>query len=197
MMTAEFGLFANNGVLQGLAEVQAEQAAGRPMPPVERWNPGHCGKIDLRIARDGTWFYLGTPIGRPALVRLFSTILRREADGSFCLVTPVEKAEILVEDAPFMAVSVHVTGEGQSASYEFLTNVGDRVAADQDHGVRVTVDPVTQEPRPYLHVRRGLEARIARSLYYELVERAQTFHRDGRDVLGFHSGGVFHELGVI
>lgn len=196
-MTAEFGLFTGGGLVRGLAEIQAEQAAGRPLPPVERWNPQHCGKIDLRIARDGTWFYLGSPIGRPALVRLFSTILRREPDGSFCLVTPVEKADIVVEDAPFMAVSVHVTGEDQNTSYEFLTNVGDRVVAGQDHVLRVSVDPATQEPRPYIHVRRGLEARIARSLYYELVERARTVNRNGQDVLGFWSGGMFHEIGAL
>jgi hypothetical protein len=196
-MTAEFGLFSGGGIMQGLAELQAEQAAGRALPPVERWNPQHCGKIDLRIARDGTWFYLGTPIGRPALVRLFSTILRREPDGSFCLVTPAEKAEIVVEDAPFMAVSVHGMGEGQGASYEFLTNVGDRVIAGPEHALRVAIDQETQEPRPYLHVRRGLEARIARSLYYELVERAQTVRRDQREVLGFWSGGVFHEIGAL
>lgn len=196
-MTAEFGLFTGGDLFRGLAELQAEQAAGRPLPPVGRWNPQHCGQIDLRIARDGTWFYLGTPIGRPALVRLFSTILRREPDGSFCLVTPVEKAGIVVEDAPFMAVAVHGTGEGTAASYEFLTNVGDRVVAGADHGLRVTVDPVSGEPRPYLHVRDGLEARIARSLYYELVERAETVTRDGRDSLGFWSGGVFHQIGTL
>jgi hypothetical protein len=196
-MTAEFGLLSGGAFAQGLAELQAEQASGRTLPPVERWNPQHCGKIDLRIARDGTWFYLGTPIGRPALVRLFSTILRREPDGTFCLVTPVEKAEIVVEDAPFLAVSVHVTGEGRDASYEFLTNVGDRVVADAGHGLRVEVASVTEEPRPYFHVRRGLEARIARSLFYELVERAETARKDSRDVLGFWSGGVFHTLGAL
>jgi uncharacterized protein len=196
-MTAEFGLFSSEGFARGLAELQAENAAGRALPPVERWNPQACGKIDLRIARDGTWFYLGTPIGRPALVRLFSTILRREPCGDYCLVTPVERAEIVVEDAPFMAVSVHVSGEGQSASYEFLTNVGDRLVAGPDHRLRVAVDAATGEPRPYVHVRRSLEARIARSLFYELVERAQSLNREGRDVLGFWSGGMFHELGAL
>jgi uncharacterized protein len=196
-MTAEFGLFSGGGLVRGLAELQAEQAAGRPLPPVERWNPHNCGKIDLRIARDGTWFYLGTPIGRPALVRLFSTILRREPDGSFCLVTPVEKAEIVVEDAPFLTVGVDVTGEGRTASYEFLTNVGDRVVAGRDHPLRVAIDAASNEPRPYLHVRRGLEARIARSVYYELVDRADTVAKDGRHILGFWSGGVFHEIGAL
>lgn len=196
-MTAELGLFSSGGLSQGLAELQAELAAGRPLPPVDRWNPQNCGKIDLRIARDGTWYYQGTPIGRPALVRLFSTILRRDADGTFHLVTPVEKAEIIVEDAPFIAVSVHATGEGATASYEFLTNVGDRVVAGPDHPLRVTIDSISQEPRPYVHVRRGLEARIARSLYYELVERAETIARDSSTILGFWSGGVFHELGAL
>jgi uncharacterized protein len=196
-MTAEFGLLPNTDFARGLAELQAEAAAGRGLPPVERWNPQSCGPIDLRIARDGAWFYLGTPIGRPALVRLFSTILRREPDGAYCLVTPVEKAVITVEDAPFLAVSLHVTGDGRDASYEFLTNVGDRVVCGPDHALRVTFDSATQEPRPYLHVRRGLEARISRSVFYELVERAELLVRDGCEVLGFWSGGIFHELGTL
>lgn len=196
-MTAEFGLFSSGGFERGLAELQAEHAAGRGLPPVDRWNPENCGPIDLRIARDGTWFYLGTPIGRPALVRLFSTILRREPDGAYCLVTPVEKAIVTVEDAPFLAVSVTVTGEGVDASYEFLTNVGDRVVAGPGHALRVVTDPASGEPRPYLHVRRGLDARIARSLFYDLVERAQTRDVGGRTVMGFMSGGAFHELGAI
>jgi hypothetical protein len=195
-MTAELGLLSSTDFARGLAEFQAEAAAGRGLPPVDRWNPENCGPIDLRIARDGTWFYLGTPIGRPALVRLFSTILRRESDGTYCLVTPVEKAVITVEDAAFMAVTVNVTGEGRDASYEFLTNVGDRVVAGPGHLLRVTVDPATHEPRPYIHVRRGLEARIARSVYYELVARADAMVQDGREALGFWSGGIFHVLGA-
>jgi hypothetical protein len=148
--------------------VQAAKAAGeRGLPPVHLWNPPHCGDIDIRIARDGVWFHEGTPIGREALVRLFSTILRRDPDG-FHLVTPVEKMKIVVEDAPFIAVRVDRDGE----ALRFQTNVGDEVVAGPDHAIRVEEDPTTGEPRPYLHVRRGLEALIARPVFYELVEMA-------------------------
>ena len=115
-------------VLRGLAEAQAEGAGGRKLPPVDRWNPPHCGEIDMRIARDGTWFYLGTPIGRPAWCA-FSTILRREEDGGYVLVTPVEKVGLKVEDVPFIAVRVDVEGSGHDQQLKFLTNVGDEVVA--------------------------------------------------------------------
>lgn len=177
-------------ILQGLAELQAEAAAGRGLPPVERWNPAHCGKIPMRIARDGSWHYMGTPILRPALVRLFSTILRREPDGSHVLVTPVEKAEIVVDDAPFVAVRVDAAGAGRDQQLTFLTNVGDTVAAGEGHGI-VTRDG-GDGPRPYLHVRRGLDALIARAVFYELADLAVAGENGA---MGVWSGGVFFPLG--
>src|SRR5262245_20052104 len=182
-------------ILRGLAEVQAEAAHTRKLPPLEKWNPPFCGNLDMRIAVDGTWFYLGTPIGRPALVRLFSTILRREADGSYVLVTPVEKVGIEVEDAPFMAVRVDRKGEGREQVLSFMTNVGDSVDAGREHPMRVEFRGVVREPRPYMHVRGGLEARISRAVFYELVAMAdERPTADGRE-LGVWSGGVFFSLG--
>lgn len=182
-------------VLRGLAELQAEAAHTRKLPPVDMWNPPHCGSIDMRIATDGTWFYLGTPIGRPALVRLFSTILRREADGSYVLVTPVEKVEIEVEDAPFIAVRVDTAGKGRDQRLSFMTNVGDRVDAGPAHPMRIEFRGVAREPRPYVHVRGRLEARISRAVFYELVAMAdERPTADGRE-LGVWSGGTFFSLG--
>ena len=179
--------------LRGLAEAQAEAAHTRKLPPVGQWNPPDCGDIDMRIAVDGTWFYLGTPIGRPTLVRLFSTILRREPDGRYVLVTPVEKVGIKVEDAPFIAVRVDAEGEGRGQHLRFLTNVGDEVVAGAEHPLRVTYRG--SEPRPYVHVRGGLEARVSRAVFYELVgmaeERATATGRE----LGVWSGGTFFSLG--
>jgi hypothetical protein len=182
-------------VLRGIAEAQAEGAGGRKLPPVEKWNPAHCGQIDMRIARDGTWFYLGTPIGRPALVRLFSTILRREDDGSYVLVTPVEKVQLKVDDVPFIAVRVDAEGEGHDQRLRFLTNVGDEVIAGPEHHLRVTSRGV-DEPQPYVHVRGRLEARLSRSVFYELVEMAEErISSDGRRELGVWSNGQYFSLG--
>lgn len=182
-------------VLRGLAELQAEVAHTRRLPPVEKWNPPDCGDIDMRIASDGTWFYLGTPIGRPALVRLFSTILRREPDGRYVLVTPVEKVGLVVEDAPFIAVRVDAERQGERRTLSFMTNVGDTVEAGREHPLRVAFRGPEREPRPYLHVRGGLEARIARPVFYELVALADERQVDGGRELGVWSGGVFFSLG--
>ena len=152
--------------LAGVTEA-ARQAPGRGLPPVHLWNPAHCGDIDIVIKRNGLWFHEGTPIGREALVRLFSTVLRKDPDG-FHLVTPVEKMKITVEDAPFIAVRV----DREGGDLKFTTNVGDEVTAGPDNPIRVEIDAETGEPRPYLHVRRGLEALIARPVFYELVEMA-------------------------
>ena len=180
-------------LLRGLAEVQAEGAHTRKLPPVERWNPPDCGDIDMRIAVDGTWFYLGTPIGRPALVRLFSTILRREADGRYVLVTPVEKVGIKVEDAPFVAVRVDAEGRGRDQKLRFLTNVGDEAVAGGEHPLRVAYRG--DEPRPYVLVRGGLEARVSRAVFYELVGMAEErVTATGRE-LGVWSEGVWFSLG--
>jgi hypothetical protein len=184
-----------SGILMGLATLQAEMAAGRRLPPVEKWDPPHCGSIDMRIARDGSWFYMGTPIKRPTLVRLFSTILRREADGSYVLVTPAEKVAIVVEDAPFLAVRVDRGGEANDQTLSFLTNVGDSVVAGSEHPLRVE-ESQSGEPRPYVHVRGRLEARIARNVFYELVDMATEELVGGASRLGVRSGGVFFPLGA-
>lgn len=148
----------------------ARLAEADRLPPVERWNPDHCGHSDMRIARDGTWYHQGSPIGRIAMVRAFSRILRREPDGGFVLVTPVEKLDIDVEDAPFVAVELKAEGDGQDASLAFRLNTGEVVTASADHPLRFVEHK--DGPHPYVHVRGGLEALIARPLYYELAERA-------------------------
>ena len=160
------------------------------LPPVERWNPPFCGDIDMRIARDGTWFYLGTPIGRPALVRLFSNILWREGDRYF-LVTPVEKVGIRVDDAPFVAVDFAAEGEGRDQRITFTTHVGDQVTAGPDHPIRVVRDPDTGEPAPYVLVRRNLEALIDRKSFYRLVELCTHEDHEGARWFGLWSGGAF------
>ena len=151
----------------------AKQAPGRGLPPVHLWNPAHCGEIDIVIKKNGLWLHEGTPIGREALVRLFSTVLRKDPEG-FVLVTPVEKLAITVEDAPFVAVRVdrRLDDEGGPV-LRFVTNVGDEVDADPDHPIRVEMDAETGEPRPYVHVRAGLEALINRPVFYEVAELAR------------------------
>ena len=168
----------------------AKQAPGRGLPPVHLWNPAHCGEIDIVIKRNGLWFHEGTPIGREALVRLFSTVLRKDPDGIY-LVTPVEKMKITVEDAPFVAVRVDRDGE----RLRFLTNVGDEVEAGPDNAIRVETDAATGEPRPYLHVRRVLEALIARPVFYELVEMAEARETAEGPQLGVASGGAWFPVG--
>src|SRR3954468_16023017 len=149
-----------------LADI-ARLAEEKKLPPVETWNPDHCGASGMRIARDGTWFHEGSPIGRPAMVRLFSTILRREPDGGYVLVTPAEKLDIHVEDAPFVAVEMKSEGEGRARSLAFRLNTGDLVVAGPDHRLRFD-----EGPHPYLEVRPGLDALVARPVYYELAEIA-------------------------
>ncbi|GIX12044.1 MAG: hypothetical protein KatS3mg118_0003 [Paracoccaceae bacterium] len=165
----------------------ARAAARRGPPPVHLWNPPFCGDLDIRIARDGTWFYLGTPIGRMALVRLFASILRRDEDGRYYLVTPVEKVGIRVDDAPFVAVDFRVEDPGPDQRLVFTTNVGDEVAAGPDHPIRVERDPATGEPAPYVHVRGRLEALIDRKSFYRLVDLGVV--EDGW--FGLRSGGAF------
>jgi hypothetical protein len=175
------------GFPAGLAALVAE--AGKPAQarPVERWNPPYCGEIDIRIAADGAWYYRGSAITREALVRLFASILRREADGSHVLVTPVEKVGITVEDAPFLAVEVAVEGRGAGRVMTFRTNVGDIVAAGPEHPLRFAVERGTQGLKPYLLVRGGLEALATRALALELAGIAE--ETDG--VTGLWSGGSF------
>ena len=166
---------------------RAAQKGG--LPPVHLWNPLHCGDIDMRIARDGTWFYMGTPIGRPELVKLFSTILRRDGDD-YVLVTPVEKVGITVDDAPFVAVDFNRRGEG----LEFETNVGDRMTAGPDHPIRVVRDPQTGEPSPYVLVRSNLEALIDRKSFYRLVEIGEHADHQGASWFGVRSSEMFFPI---
>lgn len=168
---------------------RAARAKGRGLPPVEDWNPPFLGDMDMRIARDGTWYHEGRPIIRPGLVRLFSTILRRDGEAYF-LVTPVEKVGITVEDAPFVAVDFTATGTGLDGSLTFETNVGDHVTAGPDHPIRVERDAQTGEPSPYVHVRANLEALIDRKSFYRLVEIGA--RQDGW--FGLWSGGAFFRI---
>lgn len=173
------------------------EASLRKKPPVHLWNPPFCGEIDMRIARNGDWYYMGTPIGRPAMVRLFSSILRREPDDSYVLVTPVEKCRIRVDDAPFTAVELTVAGEGDGRLIAFRTNVDDIVPLDTDHPLRVAVNPATGEPSPYILVRDRLEALIGRAVYYELVNMAEETELGGRQVFAVRSAGQWFPLGDV
>jgi hypothetical protein len=165
----------------------AAQAARRGPPPVHLWNPPFCGDLDMRIAADGSWWYLGTPIVRPALVRLFASVLRRDGDR-FYLVTPVEKVGITVDDAPFVVVDIRAEGD----RLIFTTNVGDEAVAGPENTIRFAETP--RGPRPYIHVRRGLEALIDRKTYYRMVEAAETRIIDGVERIGVASSGAFFPI---
>lgn len=171
-----------------MASVTAATKKGPP--PLHLWNPPFCGDIDMRIARDGTWFYLGTPMGRMPMVRLFSSILKLE-NGKYYLVTPVEKVGIKVDDAPFVAVDFDVSGEGTAQMVTFTTHVGDTATAGVDHPIRVERDAVTGEPSPYVMIRAGLEALIDRKSFYRLVEVCVHARHAGADWFGLWSGGQF------
>lgn len=164
-------------------------AKTRGLPPVHLWNPPFCGDLDMRIARDGTWFYEGSPIGRPGLVKLFSSILKKE-DGKYFLVTPVEKVGILVEDAPFVALDFEVSGESDAQILTFTTHVGDTVTANGAHPIRVERDAATGEPSPYVLVRANLEALVDRKSFYRLVDLG--VHHEGW--FGLWSGGQFFRI---
>jgi uncharacterized protein len=167
-------------------------AAGKGLPPVHLWNPPFCGDLDMRIANDGTWFYMGTPIGRPALVRLFSTVLKRE-DGKYFLVTPVEKVGIRVDDAPFLAVEMVREQDDAGRRLRFRTNVDDWVDCDSAHGLRF--EPSAEGGlTPYLHVRAELWAKVTRALYYDLVDMGEERMVDGRQMFGVASAGAFFAM---
>ncbi len=170
---------------------------GKKLPPVHLWNPGFCGDIDMRITRDGAWHYLGTPIGRKEMVKLFSTVLRYDEDGKYYLVTPVEKLGIKVDDAPFVAVEMVRNGQGRNQTLSFRTNVDDWVIADQDHPVRVEFDPKTKEPSPYILVRDDLQALINRPVFYQLVEIAEPTKNKGRTRLSVWSSGRRFDIGEV
>ena len=170
----------------------AEQAPeeGRGLPPVEKWNPPFCGDLDMEIRADGTWFYMGTPIGRPALVRLFSTVLRKDENNETYLVTPVEKVGIRVADAPFLAVEMQASQQDGEAVLTFRTNVGDLVEADAEHPLRFEIVGETRQLKPYLLVRGRLEALLSRAVMYELVEMGEVVEIDGVEMFAVRSRGV-------
>jgi len=176
--------------LSGLEALLKEQA-GNSLPPVERWNPPYCGDIGMAIRRDGTWTYQNSPIGRKPLVRLFSRVLRRDPDGRFYLVTPVEKVDVAVEDAPFLAVEMEVSGTGRDQVLVFRTNVDDVAACGPEHPLRFEVEAGSGGLKPYLLVRGRLEALVTRAVYYDLVELAVP---DERGRLGVWSYGHFYVM---
>ena len=181
---------------QELARIQAEakQSKKSGSPPVERWNPPFCGDLDMRIAGDGTWFYLGTPIGRKRLVKLFASVLRREEDGKYCLVTPVEKVCIRVDDAPFLAVEMRVDNQGPDQVVGFRTNVDDEVRVDDQHPLRFEAEAGTGGLKPYVRVRGRLEALIARPVFYDLVALGTDETVDRERMFGVWSSGRFYAM---
>lgn len=179
----------------GLEALLKQQTEGR-LPPVDKWNPPYCGDIGMAIRGDGVWLYQGSPIGRMPMVKLFSRVLRRDADGRFYLVTPAEKVDVAVADAPFMAVEMQVEGAGPDQTLVFRTNVDDIVRCGPDNPIRFVKDPENDGLKPYLLVRGRLEALVTRALYYDLVELAQVVSAENRtDRLIIRSGGVEFELG--
>ena len=190
-----FSLEAITGTLGRAAN--ATEEGGKGLPPVELWNPPFCGDLDMRIGADGTWFYLQTPIGRPALVKLFASVLKREGD-KYYLVTPVEKCGLQVDDAPFLAVEMNVehrTEEGGPGQVlNFRTNVDDWVVCGPEHRLRFEPEPATGGLKPYLHVRRDLWAKVTRALFFDLVELGEERNVDGTPMFGVASMGEFFPM---
>jgi len=178
--------------LEALAGAAGEVAA-KGAPPVHLRNPPFCGDLDMRIAADGTWYYLKTPIGRPGLVKLFASVLKREGD-KYYLVTPVEKCGIVVEDAPFLAVELRVETQAHGRILHFRTNVDDWVACGAQHALRFEPEPETGGLKPYLHVRRDLWAKVTRALLYDLVELGEERNVGGLCMFGIASGSAFFPL---
>ena len=182
---------AGQGGLEGIAAGLPRENKG--LPPVERWNPPFCGDIDMRIGTDGTWFYQKTPIGRPALVKLFASVLKREGEKYF-LVTPVEKVGIVVDDAPFIAVEMNTSGGNDGRVLQFRTNVDDWISAGPDHALRFEPQPKTGGLKPYLHVRRDLWAKVTRALFYDLVALGEECDVNGKRMFGVFSQGEFFAM---
>lgn len=179
---------ANSG-LDALMRRASEQInTDNALPPVEKWEPDFCGDLDMEIKADGSWFYMGTPIGRPKLVRLFSTVLRKDTDGKTYLVTPVEKIGIRVEDAHFIAVEMEVSGEGATQLLTFRTNVGDVVEAGAEHPLRFVIDDETGGLKPYILVRGRLEALVSRAVMYDLAALGEEIMVDGILMFALRSG---------
>jgi len=181
--------------LKGLAQAR-KAVANKGLPPVHLWNPELCGDIDMRIARDGTWYYLGSPIGRAELVRLFSTVLRHDDDGVHYLVTPVEKCVVEVEDAPFLAVRMNVVGAGIKQIISFETSVGDEVVVDEAHPLRFETETGTDGLKPYVLVRARLEALVNRALFYDLVALGVVEIHQGEEWFGVWSSGCFWPMAL-
>ena len=179
------------GLAALISRASAQTSGGKPtLPPVERWEPPFCGDLDMEIRADGTWFYMGTPIGREPLVRLFSTVLRKDEDGKTYLVTPVEKVGIRVQDAHFIAVEMSATEVAGESVLTFRTNVGDVVEAGPEHKLRFEITGENHELKPYLTVRGRLEALVSRAVMYELVERGEVVDIEGRSMFAVRSKGV-------
>jgi uncharacterized protein len=170
-----------------------KKAGAKGPPPVHLWNPPFCGDLDMRIAADGTWHYLKTPIGRPALVKLFASVLKREGE-KYYLVTPVEKCGIVVDDAPFLAVELRVQPSHQGRVLNFRTNVDDWVACGPGHALRFELEPHSGGLKPYLHVRRDLWAKVTRALFYDLVELGEERDIGTTRMFGVASGGEFFAM---
>ena len=186
---------ANERQPAGLEQLagNARKEGRKGPPPVHLWNPPFCGDLDMRIATDGTWYYMNTPIGRPALVKLFASVLKREG-GKYFLVTPVEKCGIAVDDAPFLAVEMKVEEGDRDRVLSFRTNVDDWVACGRDHVLRFEPEPDTGGLKPYLHVRRDLWAKVTRTLFYDLVELGEEREISGQRMFGVSSGGEFFAM---
>ncbi len=168
----------------------AKKAGGKGLPPVHLWDPPFCGDLDMRISRSGMWYYLGTPIGRQPLIKLFSSIIRKDGD-KYYLVTPAEKVGIQVDDAPFVAVDFETEGSGRSQSVIFTTNVDEKVTASGEKPIRVEREPETGEVSPYVLVRSNLEALIDRKSFYRIVDICTHEHHGGESWFGLWSGGTF------
>jgi len=183
------------GGIDGIAAA-ASAARRRGPPPLDAWNPPFCGDIDMRIAADGTWFYQNSPIGRPALVRLFASVLKKEGERHV-LVTPVEKVGIRVDDAPFVAVAMAVEQRNGLRTLVFRTNVDDEVTCDAEHPLRFVPQPGDEVPAPYVRVRGDLQAKVARAVFYDLVALGEEREVDGRMMFGVASAGIFFSLATM
>ncbi len=177
--------------LRGLKDAEKASGGNSGLPPVHLWNPPFCGDIDMRIAADGTWFYMNSPIGRKPLVKLFSRVLRHDEDGKYYLVTPVEKCGIEVDDAPFLAIAMRIENPGTEQVIHFVTNVDDEVAVDEDHPLRFEIEEGTDGLKPYVRVRARLEALVNRAIFYDLVAAGTVERQDGEDWYGVWSAGRF------
>lgn len=187
------------GLSYGIAGLEAllKEQAGQKQAPVESWNPAYCGDIGMAIRPDGVWMYQGSPIGRMPLVKLFARVLRKDEDGKHYLVTPVEKVDVAVADAPFLAVEMTVEGDGEERTLTFRTNVDDLVTVGPEHPLRFVEEAGSGGLKPYVLVRGRLEALVTRALYYDLVEMAEPREVEGREVLGLWSGGTWFALEAV